>query len=236
MTCTGQQKARSTETCRNRNMQRRSEKHSRKREREWEGGGGWGVMTCGVALGWKKVEKRWRKYCLEVQGTRAEEKWRTWDQVQRTGSSPVEPMAAGQISVTPKSSLLQSTKEEGRGAEQGRNRLLTHPFYRGHQRYTSTQMHWLTLVFHSNRQQEFPKHCQNVKIYNKYFTAQTTTAAKHTHIPAIVSSGGANSLVTHAAAADEWKSAQIQNVCVAAPAQHARIHIRELRTHEDQLD
>lgn len=46
----------------------------------------------------------------------------------------------------------------GGGAEQGGgNWLLTHPFYRGHQRYTSTQMHRHTLVFDSARQSEWTK-------------------------------------------------------------------------------
>lgn len=51
---------------------------------------------------------------MEVQGTGAEKKWRTWDQVERTGSAPVETVDAGQISVTPKSSLLQGAQGGGK--------------------------------------------------------------------------------------------------------------------------
>lgn len=51
---------------------------------------------------------------MEVQETGAETERRPRDQVQRTGSAPAETVAAGQISVTPKSNLLQGAPGGGK--------------------------------------------------------------------------------------------------------------------------
>lgn len=79
-------------------------------------------------------EKKMVRRCKErEQGKRG----RTWGQVRRTGCVPVERMAAGQISVTPKSSLLKGPCG-GRREEQDEGGIAcgTHPFYRGHHQYT----------------------------------------------------------------------------------------------------
>lgn len=68
---------------------------------------------------------------MEVQGTGAQKKWTTRDQVQRTGSAPVETVAAGQISVTPKSSLLQGAPGGGKRSRAGEELTVDAPLLQG---------------------------------------------------------------------------------------------------------
>lgn len=96
------------------------------------------------------------------------EKWRTWDQVQRTGCAPMETVAAGQISVTPNSSLLQGA--QGRGKRSTGREELTVEVTEGTQALRCIDPLWSSTARDSRRFQNTDRKEETDSLKSKYAT------------------------------------------------------------------